>query len=39
MIGCLFCIVWAHSWRFMFTNGADRAVLHCTRCAKVKADS
>lgn len=38
MLGYFFCRLWAHNWRFMYTNGADRAVLHCTRCARVQAD-
>lgn len=38
MIGYLFCRIWAHNYRFMFTNDFGRAVLHCTRCAKVRAD-
>lgn len=38
MIGRLFCFLWAHNWRFMFTNNGGRAVLHCTRCARTKAD-
>ena len=38
MIGRLFCIIWAHRWHYMFTNGNSRGVFHCSRCATVKAD-
>jgi hypothetical protein len=39
MLGRLFCILWAHHWVFMFSNGRSRAVLHCTRCMAVKVDN
>jgi hypothetical protein len=38
MLGPVLCRLWAHRWRFMFTNDAGRAVFHCTRCLKVQAD-
>jgi hypothetical protein len=38
MIGRVFCLVWAHHWAYMFTNDHARAVLHCTRCAKIWVD-
>ncbi len=35
MLGYIFCRLWAHNWRYMYTNGNGRAVLHCKRCHKL----
>jgi hypothetical protein len=39
MFGAIFCRLWAHKRKFMFTNGVGKAVLHCERCSWVKADT
>lgn len=38
MLGRIFCLVWAHKWHYMYTNGANRAVLHCQRCTSIHVD-
>lgn len=38
MIGRVFCLLWSHSWRFMFTNDGGRAVALCSRCGRIKND-
>lgn len=38
MIGKLWCLIWAHKWMYIFTNGQSRAVFGCQRCMKVKGD-
>ena len=38
MIGWLFCRLWAHRFQYVFTNGANRMVVLCTRCGQIRVD-
>lgn len=38
MIGRLVCLLYAHHWQYLFTNGQSRAVFGCRRCMRVRAD-